>query len=88
MYEDALLFERALFMSANGLHDAEVIRRYATATGELSRGLSMSAVMSRGFTHRLLIEPELLLPGASAVEQGNQGGLCRTSTAEDAPDAV
>lgn len=57
-----LLFERAPFLSAEGLRDPELIRKYATATGELPGGLSLQAVFSRDFTHRLVMERELLRP--------------------------
>ena len=54
-------------MCAEGLREAEVIRRCAAATGELPGGLSLSAVLSRDFTHRLVVEPELLRPGYRRV---------------------
>ena len=53
-------FERAPFISLTGLHDAETIRSYAAATGELQGGLSLSAVTSKDFAHCLLVQPELL----------------------------
>ena len=62
MYDDALLFERAPFLSPEGLRDTELIRAYATATVELPGGLSVAAVSSRDFTHRLVVEPALLRP--------------------------
>ena len=62
MSDAPLLFERAPFLSAEGLRDPELIRTYATASGELPGGLSLQAVFSRGFTHRLVKARELLRP--------------------------
>ena len=67
IYGDALLLERAPFTCAEGLREAKVIRRYAAATGELPGGLSLSAVLSRDFTHCLVVEPELLRSGYRRV---------------------
>ena len=55
LYDDALLFERAPFMSQEGLHDADLIRAYATAIGELPGGLSVADAGSSNFTHRLVL---------------------------------
>ena len=62
MYNDALLFESAPFLTPAALRDAELIQGYTAATGELPGGLSLAAVTSRDFTHRLVVEPELLRP--------------------------
>ena len=62
LYDDALLFERAPFLSAEGLRDEELVCSYAAATRELPGGLSLAAVRARDFTHRLVVEPALLRP--------------------------
>ena len=41
MSDAPILFERAPFLSAEGLRDPELIRTYATATGELPGGLCL-----------------------------------------------
>ena len=61
LYDDALVFDREPFLSADGLREEELIRHYAAASGD-PRGLSMAAVQSRDFTHCLVVEPALLLP--------------------------
>ena len=62
MTDAPLLFERAQFLSAEGLRDPELIRTYATASGELPGGLSLQAVFSGDFSHRLVVASELLCP--------------------------
>ena len=62
MTDALLLFERVPFLSAEGLRDPELIRTYATASGELPGGLSLHAVFSRDFSHRLVVARELLRP--------------------------
>ena len=62
LYDDALVFDRAPFVSSDGLRDEELIRHYSAASEELPGGLSLAAVRSRDFTHRLVVEPALLRP--------------------------
>ena len=68
LYDDALLFERAPFLSPEGLRDTELIRAYATATGDLPGGLSVAAVSSHDFMHGLVVEPDLLRPAFRRVD--------------------
>ena len=62
MTDALLLFERAPFLSAEGLRDPELIRPYATASGELTGGLSLQAVFSGDFSHRLVMASDLVCP--------------------------
>ena len=62
MTDAPLLFKRVPFLSAEGLGDPELIWTYAIASGELRGGLSLQAVFSREFSHRLVVVSALFRP--------------------------